>query len=69
MSLDRPTLSISGRNVDLHMWGTNFKLKYLYDNVLFSLVQEFIKIAFWSDSVDWFDASLVRRLTQQRILT
>ena len=28
-----------------------------------------IKFPFWSDSVHWFDASLVRRLTQLEILT
>ena len=32
--------------------------KDLYDNVyLGSFGRKFIKIAFWSDSVDWFDAS------------
>ena len=33
-------------------------IKNLYDNVyLASFGRNFIKIAFWSDSDDWFDAS------------
>ena len=51
-SLDRPTRSIRL----LHMQWT--KLMNLYDNVyLDSFGRKFIKIGFWSDSVNWFDKS------------
>ena len=64
MSLDSRTSSIrlkivSGTSVNLHMRRTNLKkIKYLYDNVyLASFRRKFVKIAFLSDAVDWFDAS------------
>ena len=44
-------------------WTNKLKICLMYIN----LVRE--KIYHWFDSVDWFDASKVRRLTQQTILT
>ena len=58
---------VSGTHVDLHIQRTkliNWKFVWW---CIFSLVRE--KTYYWSDSVDWFDESWVRRLTQQTILT
>ena len=83
MSLDRRTRSIfllqmdrtpedrlQGKRRSSH--GTNYLIN-LYDIVyLASFGIKFItdhKIAFWSDSVDCFDACQVRRLIKQTILT
>ena len=81
MNLDRPTRCvrllqtdspqrvkiISGRSVDLHMERAELvnERVFLYDNVyLASFGRKDIKLRF-----DLFDASLVRRLAQQTILT
>ena len=71
MNLDCPTRSIRMFQTDRTSEDCTKLINLnLYDIVyLASFGRKVSKVALWSDSVDWFDASQVRCLTQQTILT